>query len=51
MSLRTRSTSSQPNTKLREEPLREGEGNRQWLARLGDEDGVILFGGTSLADF
>ena len=28
-----------------------GEGNRKWLGRLGDEDGVILIGGTTLADF
>ena len=51
MPLGSRSTSSQSNEKLREEPAKDGEGNRQWLARLGDADGVILVGGTSLADF
>lgn len=51
MPLGSRSTSSQPNNKLREEPAKDGEGNRKWLARLGDGDGVILIGGTSLADF
>ena len=51
MPLGSRSASTEPNAKLREEPARDGEGNRKWLARLGDGDGVILIGGTSLADF
>src|SRR3982074_3388469 len=51
MPLGLRPPSSQPNAKLRAESGKAGEGNRKWLARLGDEDGVILIGGTSLADF
>jgi hypothetical protein len=51
MPLGSRSTCSQPNANLRQEPARDGEGNRKWLARLGDENGIILIGGTSLADF
>jgi hypothetical protein len=44
-------TNMEPNSLLREEPARDGEGNRKWLARLGDADGIILIGGTSLTDF
>jgi hypothetical protein len=51
MPLGSRSNSTEPNAKLREEPAKAGEGNRKWLGRLGDEDGVILIGGTTLADF
>jgi len=51
MPLGSRSPSSQPNDKFRKEPAKDGEGNRKWLARLGDGDGVLLIGGTSLADF
>jgi hypothetical protein len=51
MALSRRSGSAEPNPDLREEPAQQGEGNRKWLARLGNEDGVILIGGTSLADF
>lgn len=46
-----RSPSSDPNDGFRNEVARNGEGNRKWLRRLGDEDGIILLGGTSLAGF
>lgn len=51
MPLGTRSSSTEPNSKLRDKTPKAGEGNRKWLRRLGDEDGVILIGGTTLADF
>src|SRR5215203_5915622 len=51
MALISRSISSKSNPDLREEPAREEEGNRKWLARLGNQDGIILLGGSSLADF
>jgi hypothetical protein len=51
MPLGARSANTKPNEQFRDEPLRDGESNRKWLARLGDEDGVILIGGTTLADF
>ena len=46
-----RSSSLDPNPKLQEETLNSSKGNRGWLAEKGDADGIILLGGTSLADF
>jgi hypothetical protein len=58
MPLAIASPSQTPNPKLVERKPQKGEGNRNWLARLGeqggvklDENGVILLGGSSLADF
>jgi hypothetical protein len=52
------SPSVEPNPKLVEKKPERGEGNRKWLARLGeqggvklDENGIVLIGGTSVADF
>jgi hypothetical protein len=54
----TRSPDSRQNPNLRAEPAGKAEGNRKWLARLEspdgvkpDENGIILLGGSSLADF
>jgi hypothetical protein len=47
----TRSQSTKPNPKLIEDPAKNGEGNRKWLARHGDADGIILIGGSSLTAF
>jgi hypothetical protein len=46
-----RSPAEAPNRQLREEKPKSGERNRAWLSRLGDADGIILIGGTSVADF
>lgn len=58
MPLISRSPSVTPNPKLIEKKPEKGEGNRKWLAGLGeqggvklDENGIILIGGGSLADF
>jgi len=52
------SSSATANPKLIEKKARRGEGNKAWLAGLGapdgvklDENGVILIGGSTLADF
>src|SRR4051794_4562537 len=51
MALNSYSSTSVANPDLRaDEPKRSG-GNKKWLAEVGDGDGVILIGGTSLADF
>jgi hypothetical protein len=51
MVLNSYSSTSVANPDLRaDEPKRSG-GNKKWLAEVGDGDGVILIGGTSLADF
>jgi hypothetical protein len=47
----SRSLSTESNPNLREESARDGEGNKKLLARLGDGDGIIFLGGTSVADF
>jgi hypothetical protein len=46
-----RSPSAEPNALLRPDPAPEGEGNRAWLERHGDADGILLIGGTSAVDF
>ena len=51
MALTSRSTIDVSNPDLREETPQEGERNKQWLARIGNQDGIILLGGSSLADF
>jgi len=51
MAVMRRSQAREPNTALREEKPEAGEGNRSWLKRKGDADGLILLGGTSVADF
>jgi hypothetical protein len=45
------SPTTEPNHNLRPLSLKKTETNRQWLKRIKAEDGVILIGGTSLADF
>src|SRR5689334_4332404 len=45
------SPARQPNADLKEIPSLPGETNRKWLARTGAADGIILVGGSSLADF
>lgn len=46
-----RSPAAAPNDRLTEAPAREGESNRQWLARVGAAEGILLLGGNSLAHF
>jgi hypothetical protein len=46
-----RSTAAAPNTLLKEMTAEKGEGNLAWLHRQGDPDGIILIGGSSVADF
>jgi hypothetical protein len=46
-----RSPSSKPNDLLCPSEAQAGEGNRAWLQRHGDADGIILIGGTSVVDF
>src|SRR5947209_6989977 len=50
MAINTYSSTTAANPNLRaEEPGRSG--NKKWLAEVGNSDGVILIGGSSLADF
>ena len=51
MAIISRSPTGIENKKLKEEPTKPGETNTKWLGRLGNEDGVILIGGTSVAAF
>jgi hypothetical protein len=58
MPLVSRSRSASYNTTLLEKKAGKAEGNRKWLAGLGapdgvklDENGIILIGGSMLADF
>lgn len=51
MAMMRQSPTPTANAELREEKPVSGEGNRAWLARIGDADGVILVGGASLVDF
>ena len=58
MTMISRSTTNNPNPGLKEKPGQQGQGNLAWLSGLGEEDGVrldengiILWGGSSLADF
>ena len=51
MSGMRRSPSEDPNRGLKEDKPRRSEGNVAWLKRHGDADGIILLGGSSLADF
>ncbi len=46
-----RSPETQSNPRLKEVPARPKESNGQWLARTGATGGILLLGGTSLADF
>src|SRR5438046_10202118 len=46
-----RSPSEERNQRLQEVPATPGETNRQWLARVGASDGILLLGGRSLAHF
>lgn len=50
ISMRFSSTTT-PNPQLHPLSLKKTETNRQWLKRIKAEDGVILLGGNSLADF
>lgn len=45
------SLASQSNKSLREERPKKTERNAAWLRRHGDSDGILLLGGTSVADF
>lgn len=40
-----------PNPDVSEIPAREGESNREWLARAGAGEGVLLLGGATLSHF
>ena len=51
MTVMRRSPSSELNASLREEEPKKQEGNREWLRRHGDADGILLLGGTSVTDF
>jgi hypothetical protein len=51
MALISRSPTGTANKKLKEEPAKPGETNTKWLGRLGNQDGIILIGGTSVAAF
>lgn len=51
MALISRSPTGIANKELKEEPAKPGETNTKWLGRLGNQDGVILIGGTSVAAF
>jgi len=42
---------SEPNERLQELPPREGETNSAWLGRCLVKQGILLLGGSSLADF
>ena len=46
-----RSPETQSNPEIKEVPARPKESNGQWLARIGATEGILLLGGTSLADF
>jgi hypothetical protein len=46
-----RSRATEPNTLLKEAPAQDREGNAAWFRRQGNPDGIILVGGTSVADF
>jgi hypothetical protein len=39
------------NAKIRDVPARRGESNGRWLSRVGATDGILLLGGSALADF
>ena len=51
MALISLSPSSQPNRALVLDEPEKSESNKKWLARIGDSDGLILLGGSSVADF
>ena len=51
MAVMRRSQALEANRALKEEKPKATEGNRSWLKRKGDADGVILLGGTSVSDF
>jgi hypothetical protein len=51
MAAMRRSQALEANRALQEEKPKATEGNRSWLKSKGDADGVILLGGTSVADF
>jgi hypothetical protein len=44
------SGAERPNPGLDPRPPEDGEGNAAWLARTGMSDGIVLLGGSSLAD-
>ena len=44
------STATAPNRQLTELRARKGEGNASWLRRTSASSGIVLFGGTSVAD-
>jgi hypothetical protein len=46
-----RSPTKEPNKKLQAKEAGKNESNKKWLADAGDSGGVILIGGSSLADF
>jgi hypothetical protein len=46
-----RSPETTPNEALKEMPAGAGEANLAWLQRVGFNDGIVLFGGSSLAHF
>lgn len=45
------SAATSPNRQLTELRARKGEGNAAWLRRAGASAGIVLFGGTSIADW
>ena len=51
MSAIKRSPAAQSNPQLKEASAETGEGNRAWLKRHGDADGIILLGSASLEGF
>jgi hypothetical protein len=45
------SQATAPNASLQDLPAQPGESNRTWLGRVGASGGILLLGGSSLADF
>lgn len=46
-----KSPETRPNSGLKENAAKRGEGNVAWLSRVGAPDGIILLGGSSLTAF